>query len=183
MTKLLPLFAVLTFVQSAHALISIQFDVTGSNTLAYELSGVVDIPVYPDNEGYILLVDIATPVQANYTNITGDARIGNTNGILSSYMGYNSLVFATDPLQLRFAQYIQDGWMASGGGEITFDTNHQLTNSMFVDGVTAIYLGAYSDPASPGPIVGYASAVPELSSFALFLGVSSIGFVASRRRR
>ncbi|WP_269541967.1 PEP-CTERM sorting domain-containing protein [Cerasicoccus fimbriatus] len=188
MIKLLPVLLTAATITTAQASLSIQFDVTGPTTLAYELSGTTVAPAgQPENEGYIIFIDITGPVQASYIDITGDARIGNTNGVNTSYVGFPSAVY-DKPLQLRFVNYIQDGEAASGSGEVTFNVPHGLTNSMFIDGVTGIYLGTNgtSPNATDGVFQGYASAlVPEPATYAgiLGLGVLAVAMVARRRKR
>lgn len=178
----LALLGLVLSTSAAMAELNIQFNVTSSTTLEFTFSGSIDPSTpQPDYSRNILFVDITGPVQAAFSDISGSARIASY-GVSQAYVGYASTVY-DGPLQLRFDSYFQPDQTASGTSVITFSSAHELTNSMFIDGVTGIYWGTNEGNAK-GQLVGYASApIPEPATYATIFAAGILGFAIFYRRR
>jgi hypothetical protein len=184
--KLLPLLFLFTGFQ-VNAVI-IQVDVIDTTNVVLSLSGTLNGPIPPGALG-ILFIDTPVPISTSSSAsfITGDAMIGALS-IYKIYSGYNNPPYGGS-LQVRGPSFdlFSVGDILSGVAEVSFHSDHGMTQSMFDGSGVGIYWGKSSSQSTYGTLQGYATsydsnAVPEPSIIALFgLGLVGIGF--ARRRQ
>jgi hypothetical protein len=186
--KLLPLLFLFTGFQVNAAII--QVDVIDTTNVVLSLSGTLNGPIPPGALG-ILFIDTPVPISTSSSAsfITGDAMIGALS-IYKIYSGYSNPPYGGS-LQVRGSANGNDpfsvGDILSGVAEVTFISDHGMTQSMFDGSGVGIYWGSLPSSSTYGTLQGYATsydsnAVPEPSTIALFgLGLVGIGF--ARRRQ